>query len=1076
MSVLSRCAADVFPNDPNETQDTDSDGVGDNADVFPNDPSESQDSDNDGVGDNADVFPNDPSETMDSDGDGFGDNIDAFPNNGQEWLDSDNDGTGDNSDVFPLDPSEISDLDNDGIGDNSDTDIDGDGVFNDLDEFPLDPLLTGDLDNDGIDNLNDPDIDGDGIDNIIDDDVNGDGILDILQANNAPTANQDNFSADETREYIFDVAANDVDIDGDRLAVVSARAELGTVELFDGDIVYTPPDGQSVIDSIVYKITDGELSSRGMAYVNVNTLQPSQANIDINAPADIEVNATGLFTEVDLGQPSAFDASGRALPIRLRRDDNRFAPGLHRVYWETQDETGTKLYASQQVKVHPLVSFGKRQLVEEGQRVRVKVRLNGDAPSYPVTVNYAVRGSADTNDHDARDGSVVFQSGRTAEILFNTFNDDISEIAEKIEFRFVGEVNAFIDDRHIVTLSEDKLAPKVELHARQRGVIRSTIGVADGDVTVQPLIAGVNGMTYSYQWSSSPSLNDADSIDSTFSFDPSLYTPQTYMLSLVVTASDPEIPSIQKNIHLTIRNDLRNLSNNQDADGDGLTDASESYADRDLDAIPDYLDSIIASNVLQSVVGEERAYLLESATGTRLRLGRASFNNGQLGARISSNELVRFDTGFVQLGGIFDYEIQEIPIPGLSTEVVIPLTQPLQPDTQLRKLSTNNQWNPFVENDRNLVFSAKGSQGFCPPPDSLVWQAGLQPGYWCVRLTIQDGGPNDADQLVNANIVDPLGISLSVTDNQPPIANDDFVQAYTNQVTAIQPLDNDTDPESQALTLIAASSEWGDIEIVGNGILFTPNEQVFGVVMIDYEVQDAAGGVAFARIELDMVVNQGPTAVDDQATTLINTPVDIDVLANDTDTEGDEIRLIAVQTNQGDAVIMNKRIRFTPAQDFTGTAIITYTISDGNGEDSTAEVRVFIARNYPPRAVADAAETNDSTAIIIDVLANDSDPDGDSLTITSVQTTSGTAVVENNQIRFTPQAGNLGQVTVTYVIADSIGNEAIGNVNIQVTATPVVEPPAPPAESGGGGSVNALLLLFLGLIIGWRRHTHKALH
>ncbi|MFT5117424.1 MAG: hypothetical protein ACI9NY_000953 [Kiritimatiellia bacterium] len=60
--------------------DTDGDGVGDNADAFPNDPDETTDTDGDGSGDNADAFPNDATETADTDGDGVGDNADAFPN------------------------------------------------------------------------------------------------------------------------------------------------------------------------------------------------------------------------------------------------------------------------------------------------------------------------------------------------------------------------------------------------------------------------------------------------------------------------------------------------------------------------------------------------------------------------------------------------------------------------------------------------------------------------------------------------------------------------------------------------------------------------------------------------------------------------------------------------------------------------------------------------------------------------------------------------------------------------------------------------------------------------------------
>ena len=113
-------AHDAFPNDPNETTDTDNDGTGDNADDFDNDPNETTDSDGDGVGDNGDAFPGDPLETTDSDGDGAGDNADAFDNDPTETTDTDGDGVGNNADAFDNDPTETKDTDGDGHGDNGD--------------------------------------------------------------------------------------------------------------------------------------------------------------------------------------------------------------------------------------------------------------------------------------------------------------------------------------------------------------------------------------------------------------------------------------------------------------------------------------------------------------------------------------------------------------------------------------------------------------------------------------------------------------------------------------------------------------------------------------------------------------------------------------------------------------------------------------------------------------------------------------------------------------------------------------------------------------------------------------------
>ena len=84
----------MFPHDPKETKDTDSDGIGDNADA---------DADNDGVNDEIDALPLDNTETVDTDGDGVGDNKDELPLDAGETSDSDGDGVGDNSDLFPLD-------------------------------------------------------------------------------------------------------------------------------------------------------------------------------------------------------------------------------------------------------------------------------------------------------------------------------------------------------------------------------------------------------------------------------------------------------------------------------------------------------------------------------------------------------------------------------------------------------------------------------------------------------------------------------------------------------------------------------------------------------------------------------------------------------------------------------------------------------------------------------------------------------------------------------------------------------------------------------------------------------------
>ncbi|MBL1275522.1 MAG: thrombospondin type 3 repeat-containing protein [Ectothiorhodospiraceae bacterium] len=110
---------DAFPNDPTESNDSDMDGIGDNAD---------SDNDNDGIPDSSDTNPLEDNANEDADGDGIPNQLDP---------DDDNDGVPDTEDAFPFDPTEQTDLNSNGIGDNSDTDDDGDGIADLVDNCPI---------------------------------------------------------------------------------------------------------------------------------------------------------------------------------------------------------------------------------------------------------------------------------------------------------------------------------------------------------------------------------------------------------------------------------------------------------------------------------------------------------------------------------------------------------------------------------------------------------------------------------------------------------------------------------------------------------------------------------------------------------------------------------------------------------------------------------------------------------------------------------------------------------------------------------------------------------------------------
>ena len=190
-------------------------------------------------------------------------------------------------------------------------------------------------------------------------------------------------------------------------------------------------------------------------------------------------------------------------------------------------------------------------------------------------------------------------------------------------------------------------------------------------------------------------------------------------------------------------------------------------------------------------------------------------------------------------------------------------------------------------------------------------------------------------------------------------------------------------------------------------------------------------------------LNSDPVAEDDSAETEANTLVEIEVLDNDSDVDGDPLTLsIVTPPSNGTAEVDDDDIDYTPDDGFEGTDTFTYQVDDGNGGTDTATVTVTVSRaddNNDPVAEDDIAQTLPNTLVEIDVLDNDSDADGDPLTLSIVTPPSnGTAEVDDDDIDYTPDDGFEGTDTFTYQVDD--GNGGVDTATVTVT----VEPDLPP--------------------------------
>ena len=290
-------------------------------------------------------------------------------------------------------------------------------------------------------------------------------------------------------------------------------------------------------------------------------------------------------------------------------------------------------------------------------------------------------------------------------------------------------------------------------------------------------------------------------------------------------------------------------------------------------------------------------------------------------------------------------------------------------------------------------------------------------------------------------------VVVAARPNRAPVAVDDAATtAFATPVTT-NVLANDTDPDGDTLAIGTVTPPPNGLAAVsGNAIVYTPNAGFAGTDRYTYTINDGRGGTASATVTVTVTPqpNRPPVAVDDAATTPFGQPVTVNVLANDSDPDGDALTITGVTAPANGSVVANgSTITYTPALRFTGTDRFTYTIDDGRGGSATANVTITVTAqpNQPPVAVGDAAATPSGQPVTIDVLANDSDPDGDPLTIASVGApTFGTAVIQGNRVIYTPAAGVSGTDQFTYAINDGRGGTASATVTITI-APPVNRPP-----------------------------------
>ena len=286
-------------------------------------------------------------------------------------------------------------------------------------------------------------------------------------------------------------------------------------------------------------------------------------------------------------------------------------------------------------------------------------------------------------------------------------------------------------------------------------------------------------------------------------------------------------------------------------------------------------------------------------------------------------------------------------------------------------------------------------------------------------------------------------VSVVAANRAPVAANDAATVPLNSAAQVINVLANDSDPDGNPLTVSAATQPAAGgavaIGLTGTNVVFTPTAAFSGATSFTYTASDGSL-TASATVNVTVsVINSAPVAVDDTVVAPQNSVNErINVLANDTDPDGNPLRVLSVTASANGSVAVGvggTRVIYTPASAFAGTDTFSYTVTDGALTDSgTVTVTVSVANSAPSAANDTATVLQGSSVNPIDVLANDTDINGNPLAVTSAANgASGSVSVsaDRSDLTYTPNAGFIGIDSFTYNVSDG-ALSAAGRVTVTV--------------------------------------------
>ncbi|HGS5524593.1 TPA: tandem-95 repeat protein, partial [Vibrio parahaemolyticus] len=860
--------------------------------------------------------------------------------------------------------------------------------------------------------------------------------VDVTPENDAPVAKDDTAITDEDTPVTIDVLPNDTDVDGDKLSVESASVpkEQGTVEVVNGKLVFTPAENFNGDAEITYTVTDGELTDEAKVTVTVNPVNDAPT-IKVDAVESITEDAVNTDTVVATLTVRDTDTPEDQLTVSLENNSNGYFVLVGNEVKLTQagvdavnnDELNLKdltISASVSDGVNPTASDSDSLIVNRVndaptvENAIADQELSEDFATYTIDLNDAFKDS---------DSALNFSVSGNSNVLVSIENG-IATISPTADWNGSETLTFTATDPSGESISQTvnfTVAPVADIVADKATVVEDTSTVIKvlGNDTFEG-----DGKVVSLDTNNGPA-NGTVSVnpDGSVTYTPNdNYVGKDTFTYIVTSGGVSESTTV--NVDVTPVNDA------PVAKDDTATTQEDTAVT--IDVLPNDTDVDGDKLSIQSASVPEAQGKVEIVDGKLVFTPAENFNgDAEITYTVTDGELTDAAKVTVTVNPVNDAPtikvdaVESITEDAVSTDTVVATLTVRDTDTPEDQLTVS------LENNSNGYFVLVGNE-------VKLTQAGvdavnndeLNLKDLTISASVSDGvnpTANDSDSLIVKRVNDAPTVENAIADQE---LSEDFA-TYTIDL-------NDAFKDSDSALNFSVSGNSNVLVSIENGIAtISPTADWNGSETLTFTATDPSGESVNQTV--DFTVAPVVDIEADSADVVEDTPTIINVLGNDTFESTDKVvSLDAENGPKNGTVIVNNdgTVTYTPDDNYVGKDTFTYIVTSGGvSESTTVEVNVTPV-NDAPVAKDDIATTQEDTAVTIDVLSNDTDVDGDKLSIQSatVPEAQGKVEIVDGKLVFTPAENFNGHAEITYTVTDG---QLTDEAKVTVTVNPVNDAP-----------------------------------